>query len=234
MKLNNKLVIAYDENKEEKCIALDCFDNLLWKHYKIWWENFNRSTKLKQLEVLSKIQMENTKRYHYTIFAKVTPYFNENEFAKYLTELGVGKDSSWLSIIRWKGQKYNIILSNGIAEYINKLKNDLHISSNKIEINIFENGEIDVKKQFERPIPIKLIDTEKNQENKKKNAIDKIDWKDVFELIHNINDCWKLEIPEIGTIKINISTKDYERIDYLTYVGKINQPSAYFNIKKKR
>ena len=71
-----------------------------------------------------------------------------------MNELGAGEDSSWLSIIRWKGQKYNIILSNGIAEYINKLKNDLHISSNKIEINIFENGEIDVEKQFERPIPI--------------------------------------------------------------------------------
>ena len=72
--------------------------------------------------MLSKIQMENTKRYHYSIFAKITPYFNENEFVVYLTELGAGKDSSWLSIIRWKEQKYNIILSNGIAEYINKLK----------------------------------------------------------------------------------------------------------------
>ena len=40
MKFNNKLVIAYDENKEENCIASDYFDDLLWKHYKIWGKTF--------------------------------------------------------------------------------------------------------------------------------------------------------------------------------------------------
>ena len=120
---------------KKNCIALDCYDDLLWKHYKIWRKVFYRLTKLKKLEVLSKIKMENTKRYNYSIFAKVTPYFTKNEFVICLTELGFAKDSSWLLFIRWKVQKYNIILSNGIAEYIDKLKNDLHISSNYIELN---------------------------------------------------------------------------------------------------
>ena len=44
---NYKLVIIYDENKEEDCIALDCFDDLLWKHYKIWSKDFYKSIKLK-------------------------------------------------------------------------------------------------------------------------------------------------------------------------------------------
>ena len=32
----------------------------------------------------------------------------------------------------------------------------------------------------------------------------------------------KLKILEIGTIKINTNIKDYEKIDYLTYVDEIN------------
>ena len=39
--------------------------------------------------------MENTKWYRYSIFAKVIHYFNDIEFLNYLTELGVGEDSSW-------------------------------------------------------------------------------------------------------------------------------------------
>ena len=107
--------------------------------------------------------MENTKRYHYSIFSGVTPFFNENDFSICLIELGVSKDSSWLTFIRWKGQKYNAILSNGIEEYMNMLRNDLHISTSKIEFNIYKNCNINIERQLDRLISINFTDSENSK-----------------------------------------------------------------------
>ena len=49
------IIIKYTAGNDEDYISIDCFDNLLWKHCKLWLERFSRSTKLKQLEELTGI-----------------------------------------------------------------------------------------------------------------------------------------------------------------------------------
>ena len=68
----------------------------------------------------------------------------------------------------------------------------------------------------------------------KDKSIVEIDWKDVFKLMKNINDSWKLDIPELGTVKANISAKDFEKIEYLTYVNEIKQLPTYLSDKKEK
>ena len=46
---------------------------------------------------------------------------------------------------------------------MNKLRNDLHISASKIELNIHKNCEINIEGQLDRLISIKFADSEKFQ-----------------------------------------------------------------------
>ena len=50
----------------------------------------------------------------------------------------------------------------------------------------------------------------------------------------NINNSWKLDIPELGTVKVNISAKDFEKIGYFTYVNETNQLPTYLSVKKEK
>ena len=93
---------------------------------------------LKRQEELWKLQMSNTKRYFYSIWSGVTPYFNEMELSDQLSKIGVNKLSALHDWILWKGFAYNFMLFSEIEISIKNIKKTVHISDSKIENSIIK------------------------------------------------------------------------------------------------
>ena len=110
--------------------------------------------------------MKNTKRFHYKIYLKVTPYFNEDEFINWLIELGSKETLLGIHYIRWKGRQYNMILSKEIDKLIDIVKICIQIPYLKIELDIYKANKLEKIHHFKEIIPIKLWDPIPNKNKK--------------------------------------------------------------------
>ena len=81
--------------------------------------------------------MGNAKRLYYTLFAVITSYFNEVDFQNLLKGLDIEDKEEWWKWIDIKGRIFNILISQEIKSYIDKLRNYWHISIATLELKIF-------------------------------------------------------------------------------------------------
>ena len=164
--------------------------------------------------------MSNTKKYFYSIYSGVTPYFNEIEFSNQLESIGIKKDSILYNWILWKGFTFNFMLSSAIDTQISKLKKIVHISDSKIEINIIKGLQFDKEqKQFFSStikLPLKVVSKEKINNNER--SVCSIPG--VYRYLSNINDSWCLKIPDIESMELKISNEEFEKIEYIFFVDR--------------
>ena len=81
--------------------------------------------------------MGNTKRFHYTLFEGITPYFKEEEFVHHLKDLEIDNKKLCWDWIDIKGRIFNELISHNIESYTDKLRCYCHISIRTLKHNIF-------------------------------------------------------------------------------------------------
>ena len=89
--------------------------------------------------------MGNTKRLYYTLFAGITPDFNEVEFQNLLKGINIEDIEQLWKLIDIKGRIFNKLISREIESYIDKLRNYWHISIGTLEHKIFNNKSLGKK-----------------------------------------------------------------------------------------